>query len=112
MSPKIGADPSGNLHVVWRDDTPGHWKSIMPRAQMGSATWTASQGSPGLRRPALPSSALIPGTACMVWGYCFRNIGHLREHGWGLPGWRQKLSWTSGVSALGHRLILTISQSG
>jgi hypothetical protein len=41
--PIIIAEPSGKLHVLWSDDTPGNSEIYCKRSTDGGATWTASQ---------------------------------------------------------------------
>jgi hypothetical protein len=42
-NPAIAVDSSGNLHVVWDDDTPGNYEIYYKRSTDGGATWTPSQ---------------------------------------------------------------------
>jgi predicted neuraminidase len=41
--PKIAVDPSGNVHVVWFDDTPGKYEIYHKRSTDGGGTWTTIQ---------------------------------------------------------------------
>jgi BNR repeat-like domain len=41
--PVIVVDPSGHLHVVWEDDTPGNNEIYYKKSTDGGVTWTASQ---------------------------------------------------------------------
>ena len=41
--PAIAVDSSGNLHVVWQDDTPGNSEIYYKKSTDGGATWTTSQ---------------------------------------------------------------------
>jgi len=41
--PALAADPSGNIHVVWSDDTPGHPDIYYEKSSDGGATWSAAQ---------------------------------------------------------------------
>ena len=41
--PAIGVDSSGNLHVVWRDDTPGNSEVYHKKSTDGGTTWTANK---------------------------------------------------------------------
>jgi len=42
-TPAIAIDSSSNLHVVWRDDTPGNWEIYYKKGTDGGATWTTSE---------------------------------------------------------------------
>jgi hypothetical protein len=42
-NPAIAVDPSGNLHVVWDDDTPGYGDIYYKRSTDGGTSWTPSQ---------------------------------------------------------------------
>ena len=104
MSPKIGADPSGNLHVVWQDDTPGHWEVYYAKSTNGGATWTASQR---LTWSSSSSGSPIIGVDSwdrlhVVWqGTASGNIeAFYRKSTDGGASWMaaKRLSWTSGVS--------------
>jgi hypothetical protein len=41
--PAIAVDPSGSLHVVWYDNTPGNYEIFYKKSADGGATWTASR---------------------------------------------------------------------
>jgi len=41
--PAIAVDPSGHLHVVWQDLTPGNYEIYYTRSADGGATWTDSR---------------------------------------------------------------------
>src|SRR6266849_2179219 len=40
LQPRIVVDSSGNINVVWRDDTPGHFDSFFSRSSDGGATFS------------------------------------------------------------------------
>jgi len=42
-NPAIAVDPSGHLHVVWEDPTPGNWEIYYKQSKDGGSTWTTSQ---------------------------------------------------------------------
>jgi len=42
-TPVIGIDSSGNLHVVWGDDTPGNYEIYYRKSIDGGATWSTSK---------------------------------------------------------------------
>jgi hypothetical protein len=42
-SPVIAVDPSGNLHVVWKDSTPGNDEIYYKKSTDGGASWSTSQ---------------------------------------------------------------------
>jgi hypothetical protein len=42
-NPAIAVDPSGYLHVVWQDDTPGNMDIYYKKSTNGGASWTANQ---------------------------------------------------------------------
>ena len=42
-TPSIAADSSGNLHVVWGEDTPGYSEVYYKRSTDGGATWETSR---------------------------------------------------------------------
>jgi len=104
ISPVIGVDSFGHLHVVWQDDTPGHWEVYYKRSPDGGATWTASQrltwsssmsGSPVI---AVDSS----GHLHVVWqGSASGNVEvFYKKSADGGTSWTisRRLSLTSGVS--------------
>jgi hypothetical protein len=41
--PAIAIDSSGNLHVVWMDNTPGNYEIYYKKSADGGATWTSAQ---------------------------------------------------------------------
>ena len=41
--PAIAVDSSGNLHVVWYDDTPGNYEIYYKKSTNRGETWTTSQ---------------------------------------------------------------------
>ncbi len=41
--PSIAVDSSGDLHLVWGDDTPGNYEIYYKKGSNGGANWTASQ---------------------------------------------------------------------
>jgi hypothetical protein len=43
LVPDIAVDSSGNLHVVWTDDTPGNAEIYYRKSTNGGTSWTASQ---------------------------------------------------------------------
>jgi hypothetical protein len=42
-SPEIALDSSSHLHVVWYDDTPGHYEIYYKKSTDGGTTWTAAK---------------------------------------------------------------------
>jgi len=56
-SPKLSLNSSGHLHVVWDDDTPGHYEIYHKRSTDGGTTWTTAKritwSSEDSREPAL-----------------------------------------------------------
>jgi hypothetical protein len=67
--PGIAVDTSGNLHVVWDDDTPGNREIYYKKSTDGGSTWMPSQrltrnsGGSGLPAIAVDSS----GNLHVVW---------------------------------------------
>jgi BNR repeat-like domain len=104
ISPKIGADSSGNLHVVWQDDTPGHWEVYYARSANGGASWTASRrltwSSVLSCYPAIGVDSF--GRLHVVWqGSAFGNgEAFYKKSANGGTSWTasQRLSWTAGTS--------------
>lgn len=104
MSPKIGADPSGHLHVVWQDNTPGSWEVNYAKSTDGGATWTAAQrltwssGTSGYPIIGIDSS----GRLHVVWqGSASGNVeAFYKKSTDGGASWTtsRRLSWTSGAS--------------
>jgi len=43
FKPSIALDSSGNLHVVWYDDTPGNYEIYYKKSTNGGLTWMTSQ---------------------------------------------------------------------
>ncbi len=43
FSPEIVLNSSGHLHVVWYDDTPGHYEIYHKKSTDGGSTWTAAK---------------------------------------------------------------------
>ena len=43
LNPAIAVDPSGNLHLVWHDDTPGKREMYYKKSTDGGSTWASSQ---------------------------------------------------------------------
>jgi len=41
--PTIAADSSGNVHVVWSDDTPGNYEIFYGKSTDGGSTWMTTQ---------------------------------------------------------------------
>jgi len=42
-APAVGVFPSGNPHVVWRDNTPGNYEVYYRKSTDGGTTWAANQ---------------------------------------------------------------------
>jgi hypothetical protein len=62
--PCIAVDPSGNPHVVWRDDTPGNREIYYRKSSDGGVTWATA------RRLTWTSSWTdYPSIAADSWGY-------------------------------------------
>jgi hypothetical protein len=104
ISPKIGAGPSGHLHVVWQDNTPGHDEVYYKRSTDGGSTWSASQ-----RLTWSSTSSAYPEVGVDSWdwlhvvwqGSASGNTEALyRKSTNGGTTWTasRRLSWTSGVS--------------
>jgi BNR repeat-like domain len=104
INPKIGADSSGNLYVVWQDNTPGSWEVYYAKSTNRGATWTASQrltwssGTSGYPIIGIDSS----GRLHVVWqGSVSGNVeAFYRKSTDGGASWTtsRRLSLTSGAS--------------
>jgi hypothetical protein len=42
QDPDVAVDSSGNIHVVWHDNTPGNYEIYYKKSTDGGATWTAA----------------------------------------------------------------------
>jgi hypothetical protein len=105
--PDIAAAPSGPLHVVWYDDTPGNGEVYYKKSTNGGAAWSTSQrltwtaGWPDLAVIAVAPS----GSLHVIWDddistQCEYEIFHKKSTNGG-ASWStgQRLTWTSGLSA-------------
>ena len=104
MSPKIGVDTSGHLHVVWQDETPGSWQVYYARSTDGGAAWTPSQRlswSSGLSGYPIIGVDSFSGLHVVWQGSVSGNTeAFYRKSTDGGTSWAvaKRLSWTSGVS--------------
>ncbi len=68
--PSVVADSSGNLHVVWHDDTPGNAEIYYRKSTDGGATWSMARrltwNSGDSYTPSLAADSL--GKLHLVWG--------------------------------------------
>jgi V8-like Glu-specific endopeptidase len=105
-NPAMAVAPSGSLHVVWEDDTPGNVEIYYKGSTDGGVTWTAGQRltwtSGGSHYPAI---AVDPaGVIHVVWEDDTpgnREI-YFKKSGDGGAAWTtaKRLTWSSGQSGL------------
>jgi len=67
--PAIATDPSGNIHVVWSDKTPGNSEIYYKRSTDGGSTWQSTKrltwNSGDSRRPVVATDS--GGNIHVVW---------------------------------------------
>jgi len=103
-SPALSVDFSGNLHMVWIDDTPGNVEIYYRKSTDGGVTWTASQrltwtsgysGSPAI-------AADSSGNPYVVWkdDASGKEEVYCRKSADGGVTWAvsQRLTWNAGYS--------------
>ena len=104
--PDIAVDPSGNIHVVWDDDTPsaGYGEIYHRKSTDGGATWTPANRltwtSDSSSSPVLAVDAF--GHLHLVWHDYSLGYGEIfyKKSMDGGETWQpnQRLTWTSGES--------------
>ena len=103
--PAIAVDSSGNIHIVWQDDTPGNSEIYYKKSTNGGSTWMTSQrltwNSGASGGPAIAVDA--SGNLHVVWeddGAGNEEIYYMKSSDGGTTwsGKSQRLSWTSGLS--------------
>jgi len=110
VNPSIAVDPSGSLHVVWQDDTPGNGDIYYLSSPDGGTTWTTAQ-----RISWTAAVSQAPAIAVDLWGnlhllwYDFAPGNYEIYHKSSTNGgadWskNQRLTWTAGWS--GHPAIV------
>jgi BNR repeat-like domain len=102
--PTIAVDSSGNLHVVWQDDTPGNPEIFCRKSTDGGATWMASSrltwNSGDSRKPVIvaASSAKL----AVVWGDNTPGnpeiFAKISTDGGAIWAAVKRLTWNSGFS--------------
>jgi hypothetical protein len=100
----IVADSSGNLHVVWGDDTPGNTEIYYKKSTDGGTTWTAvkalTSNSGGSQAPDL--SVDVSGNLHLVWSgdSLYTSEIYYRQSTNKGASWaaEERLTWTSGDS--------------
>jgi hypothetical protein len=104
--PDIAVAPSGHLHVVWYDDTPGNAEVYYKKSTNGGADWSTTKRltwNPGW--PDLAVVAAAPSSHVhVVWDndistQCEYEVFHKKSVDGGAT-WaaNQRLTWTSGLS--------------
>ena len=103
-APAVTVDSSGAVHVVWSDDTPGHYALYYRKSPDGGTTWSAprrltwSSGESGWPAMAVDSSDNIH----IVWSDYTSGVSEIyykRSTDDGLTwGPAKRLTWTSGSS--------------
>jgi BNR repeat-like domain len=102
--PAIAVDSSGDLQVVWQDDTPGNPEIYYRKSTDGGSTWTTSKrltvNSGYSRRPAI--AAVSSDTLAVVWSDNTPGNSELfsKRSTDGGAGWTtaKRMTWTSGSS--------------
>ena len=66
--PAVATDISGNIHVVWEDNTPGNWEIYYKRSTDGGLTWTTKRLTWTARYSQNPAIAIdSSGNIHVVW---------------------------------------------
>jgi hypothetical protein len=102
--PAIAADSSGNIHVVWEDDTPGSPEIYYRKSTNGGTSWTASRrltwNLSGSGRPAIAADS--SGNIHVVWEDDTPGNAEIyyRKSTDGGASWTasRRLTWTAGQS--------------
>jgi hypothetical protein len=103
--PAIAVDSSGNVHVVWDDDTPGNFEIYYMKSTNGGASWLPSQRLTWNNGSSINTAIAVDtfGRVYVVWpDFTPGNyeIYYRKSTNWGaswLPS--QRLTWNSGISA-------------
>ena len=99
--PAISTDSSNNIHVVWADNTPGHYVMYYKRSTDGGVTWSGVKRLTwGFAAAALPDIAIdSSNTIHLVWSGGF-EIYYKKSTNGGLT-WdsAKRLTWNSGLSS-------------
>jgi len=104
-NPVIAVGPSGHLHVVWWDTTPGHYEIYYTKSTDGGANWKPSQRLTWTDNSSIPAIAVDSlGQLHVVW--CNNSPGngeiYYKKSTDGGATWspNQRLTWTSGQSLM------------
>jgi len=103
-APAVAAGPSGNLHVVWYDETPGNNEIFYKKSTDGGASWTTAKRLTWTAdTTAFPDVAVDPsGNPHVVWEDRTPGNAELyyRKSADAGTNWAtsQRLTWTSGWS--------------
>jgi len=102
--PSIATDPSGNIHIVWVDETPGNWEIYYKRSTDGGSSWTTKRLTWNAGYSYEPAIATDPsGNIHIVWvdetpGNV--EIYYKRSTDGGSSWTTKRLTWNSGDSGL------------
>jgi len=102
--PAIAADSSGNIHVVWMENTPGNWEIYYKKSTDGGATWSTKRLTWNSGTSAYPAiAAESSGNIHVVW---YDNTPgnaeiYYKKSTDGSATWQatKRLTWNSGTSA-------------
>jgi hypothetical protein len=115
FSSAIAVDPSGNLHVVWQDNTPGNHEIYYKRSTDGGATWSASQRLTWTTGGSLEPIIAVDSSANLHVVWYDETPGktevYYKQSTDGGATWStsQRLTWTSGKS---DGPAITVDSSG
>ena len=106
----IAVEPVANIHVVWKDDTPGNSEIYYEKSTDWGVTWTSSQRlswNSGESRS--PKIAVASGNLHLIWSNSEEIYYKKSTDGGATWTASKRLSWTSGSS---NRPAIAVDSSG